>query len=272
MVRRKDKGIEGELQDFCSNLTKSVSYRGTQRKKGLTPDTAKEMLLIWAKLVPQSGKFAPIIADLMSDGVGYSYEKWKVAFTLEYDKASDDELLNCWTYALAATGKLESDIANGIRDNKGNVIAGQEMGQPKCFISHSGVTSALTKVEQFLNALGVEPLIVKDQPSSGKNIYDKVTKYLSDSDCVLILATKDDKQKGKLRYPGGNVLHEIGLAQKTHRDKIIYLLEQGAEFPSNINAQVRERFTQANMEEAFKCIVTEMVAFKLLKAVKTTDN
>ena len=138
---------------------------------------------------------------------------------------------------------------------------------PKAFISHGKESVALTKLEEFLRALGVEPLIVKEQPSLDKTVDDKVNYYLSQADFVIILATGDDKIEGKL-HPRQNVIHEIGLAQNTHAGKVIYLLEEGTEFPSNIRPKVYEPFKQRNMMNAFLHIAKELRAYGILKAVK----
>ncbi len=143
-------------------------------------------------------------------------------------------------------------------------LAGQ---LPKAFISHGKESEAIAKLQQFLSALGIEPIIVESQPNLGKTINDKVDYYLGQADCVVILATGDDEIEGKL-YPRQNVIHEIGLAQKTHADKIIYLLEENTEFPSNISSKVWERFNRENMEAAFLRIVIELRALGLLRAVK----
>ncbi len=138
---------------------------------------------------------------------------------------------------------------------------------PKAFISHGKESKALNKLQQFLSALGVEPIIVEAQPSLGKTVDDKVNYYLDQADFVVILATGDDSIEGKL-HPRQNVIHEIGLAQNKHADRIIYLLQEGAQFPSNINPKVWERFNQENMENVFLRINIELRAFGILRAVK----
>lgn len=139
--------------------------------------------------------------------------------------------------------------------------------QPKAFIAHGGDSPALRKLKTFLDALGVQPLVVEEQASLDKTLDDKVNHYLGQADCVVILGTGDDEIEGKL-HPRQNVIHEIGLAQNTHPGKIIYLLEEGAEFPSNIRPKVWEPFKQDNMENAFVYIVKELRALGALKAVK----
>lgn len=137
----------------------------------------------------------------------------------------------------------------------------------KAFISHGKESVALSKVKEFLSALGIEPVSVRKQPSLDKTLDDKVDYYLNQADFVVILATGDDVVDGK-RQPRQNVSHEIGLAQKTHAGKIIYLLEEEAEFSSNIGPKVWEPFNQNNMENVFVYIVGELRAFGVLNVTK----
>ncbi len=139
--------------------------------------------------------------------------------------------------------------------------------KPKAFISHGKGEGALLKLERFLNELGVQPIIVKDQPNLDRTVDNKVEECLGEADFVIILATGDDKV-GNILQPRQNVIHEIGLAQKTHPGKIIYLLEEGAEFPSNIRPKVYESFARQSMDRAFIAIARELTAFEILKAVK----
>ena len=137
----------------------------------------------------------------------------------------------------------------------------------KAFISHGKESVALSKVKEFLSALGIEPISVRKQPSLDKTLDDKVDYYLNQVDFVVILATGDDVVDGR-RQPRQNVSHEVGLAQKTHAGKIIYLLEEEAEFSSNIGPKVWEPFNQNNMENVFVYIVRELRAFGVLNVTK----
>lgn len=133
----------------------------------------------------------------------------------------------------------------------------------KVFISHGRDSVALTKLERFLRALGTQPVVVVREASEGMAVDDLVDKRMSESDCVVILATADD-QVDTYRQPRPNVIHEIGLAQERLRSRIIYLKEDGCEFPSNVRPKVWETFTQDNMESAFEKVSKELRAFGLL--------
>ena len=135
----------------------------------------------------------------------------------------------------------------------------------KVFIAHGGKTKALDKVQAFLIALNVIPLIAEEEPSVDRSANQQVEWCLDNSDCAIILGTADDKdlKDGKL-YPRRNVHIEIGRVQERFPNKVIYLLEEGASFPSNISEKVYERFTRENMENAYIKIAKELRAFGII--------
>lgn len=81
--------------------------------------------------------------------------------------------------------------------------------------------------------------------------------------CAIILATRDFESPGS-GSPRGNVIHETGLAQQIFEDKVIYFLEQGVEFPSNIRPKVWESFNAENLEPLWRKIVKELRAFEFM--------
>jgi predicted nucleotide-binding protein len=137
----------------------------------------------------------------------------------------------------------------------------------KAFVAHGGRTEALDKVQTFVSAFGIMPLIVEDEPSRGLSVDEHITQCLEKADCAIILGTADDNnlRDGKL-YPRRNVCIEIGRVQERFPSRIIYLLEEGASFPSNIAEKVYERFAQNNLEKAFLKIVRELRVFGIVKA------
>jgi predicted nucleotide-binding protein len=133
----------------------------------------------------------------------------------------------------------------------------------KVFISHGREGPALNKLERFLRALGTTPVIVVREPSEGMAVDDLVEKRMAESDCVVVLATADDLVEGR-KQPRPNVIHEIGMAQEKVPNKIVYLKEEGCQFPSNVSPRVWGNFTHDNMEEAFEKVSKELRAFGLL--------
>lgn len=140
---------------------------------------------------------------------------------------------------------------------------------PKAFIAHGGKSVARDKVESFLIALGVTPIIVEEQPSEGRSKDKNVEYYLKQCDCAIILATKGDVDGRSGEFiPRGNILNEVGRCQEIFPNRTVYLLEEGVKFPTNIDEKVWERFTEESMDKAFVKIAKELRAFRLLKAMK----
>jgi len=186
------------------------------------------------------------------------------AYNIEQKKAE----LNHKAYLTGldmAEGILKSAILQIQRHGADRILTESRIkrGEGRVFISHGKKTQALIKVERFVRALGLEPVIVILGASEGLAVDDLVEKRMSESDCALILATSDDEIEGH-KQPRQNVIHEIGMAQEKFKRKVIYLKENDCEFPSNVRPKVWENFTQDNMENAFEKISKELRAFGLI--------
>lgn len=280
MVSGKSTDIVKELEIFLQELKDYQYYRLLEANNEATRKQIANAANLRDKLLRDAGRFRSLIAELtgkekvkvtrLKNGREYEYDLWFTGLQQLFNLHAAEAISYCIDVTSATIGRLEDDIKKGYRDEQGKVIEKPYRvvtEPPKAFISHGKESVALNKLEEFLRALGIEPLIVKEQPSLDKTIDDKVNYYLSQADFVVILATGDDEIEGKL-HPRQNVIHEIGLAQRTHEGKIIYLLEAGTEFPSNISPKVWERFKQRNMIKAFLCIVRELRAYGILKCVK----
>lgn len=231
------------------------------------------------KLVEKSGALGQIIENLthkrliklpMTGEVTTIWAEGLSTFPSTYRENSLDKCIDATNEAI---GKLKSDIKNGIRDEQGNLIHKSQLASgetPKAFIAHGGDSTALSKLRSFLEALGVQPLIVEEQPSEGRSIGENVDYYAKQADCAIILATKGDidGKTGKF-IPRGNVLIEIGKSQELFKDRIIYLIQAGTKLPTNIDEKVRARFTSQTMGDAFIKIAKELNKFGILKAVKS---
>jgi predicted nucleotide-binding protein len=148
-----------------------------------------------------------------------------------------------------------------------------EAQHPKAFIAHGGKSEALDKLKEFLVSLGVKPLVVEEQASENRSVGNNVDSYARQADCAIILATKGDIDGLTGSFiPRGNVLIEIGKAQELFKDSIIYLLQAGTKFPTDISEKVWGRFTSSCMDEAFIKVARELAAFGILKTVKPSPK
>ena len=267
-----------QLNEFLKKLDSYSAFRYTQTKRiTFTNKEVREASELRDSLLEEIGPISRYIDELgctnvikvKRDGETYTLTWGDEALKMIAYKYTLSELAIGIDTIKKAIGQLKYDIEHGVRNDNGDIIKPLlANNQPaKAFISHGKQSNALNKIERFLRELGIEPLIVKDQASQDKTVDDKVNYYLDQSDCVVILATGDVSIDTKL-HPRENVIHEIGLAQKTLAGKIIYLLEKGAEFPSNISPKVWETFKQSNMENVFQRIIIELRAFGILQTKK----
>lgn len=206
------------------------------------------------------------------DGKEYLHDIWFTGLKFEFDALANKALDHCKDATEVCIGKIEADIKTGIRDEQGKVIGKPQRTNtehPKTFIAHGGKSEARDKLCRFLTALGVTPFIIEEEPKEGRSVNEQVEYYSEQADCAIILGTADDKElkDGKL-YPGRNVHIEIGRFQEKFSNRIIYLLQEGASFPSDISEKLSTRFTHENMDEAFITVARELKLFGLIKPVK----
>lgn len=272
----KQKSIIKELELFKKQL---ADYYLKREHWDIQDDSGKIAALnLHADLLRKVCQYAPLIDEVAGKdeispaNLGHrKHNKWFPALSFEYNKLTGTNIELCLQCMIFAIDRISEDISKGMRDKvTGKLHLPRLVDKYKAFISHGRKSAALNKLTEFLETLGIEPLIVKKQPSLDKTLGDKVEYYLNQADFVIALATGDDEVEGK-RQPRQNVIHEIGLAQKTHKGKIIYLLEEETEFPSNIRPKAWESFKQRNMMNAFLGIVRELRAYGMLKVIKPQE-
>ncbi|GAI56493.1 unnamed protein product, partial [marine sediment metagenome] len=201
---------------------------------------------------------------------------WEMGLRNGYDYRTVEAIDACIDNVTVAIGNLKTDIDMGISDEQGNSIEKMPTSPtepPKAFIAHGGDSPALSKLKNFLEALGVEPIVVEEQPSEGRSVAENVDWYSRQADCAVILATKGDVD-GKTGgfIPRGNVLMEIGKLQELLKDRIVYLVQAGTKLPTNISEKVRVRFSPQSMDDSFIKVAKELKKFGILKVIKPLNE
>jgi hypothetical protein len=143
---------------------------------------------------------------------------------------------------------------------------------PKAFIAHGGRSGVLDKLREFIESLGIKPVIVELSPSRGMTVDAKVNTYIKDADCGIVLARKggivDTTGKTPKQHPRLNVIDELERLRAAFPEKTILLVERGVDLPSNVSGLTYEPFVGQSMDRAFTAIARELTAFGILKAVK----
>jgi len=114
----------------------------------------------------------------------------------------------------------------------------------KVFIVHGHSELHISQTESFLQRLGFEPVILRDQPSQGQTIIEKLESY-TDVTFAIVLYTSCDKggknednanMKPRARQ---NVVFEHGyLNARLGRNRVCALVEEGVEIPSDLDGVV----------------------------------
>lgn len=107
---------------------------------------------------------------------------------------------------------------------------------PDIFLAHGGPTlSHVYLVRDFLGALGLSGVVVRDLPNLNLSANEKVRYYMSLCAGGIALATLEDETVAREGRARPNVENEIGMMQTAANigSRITYLKEAGVQFASN---------------------------------------
>jgi len=139
--------------------------------------------------------------------------------------------------------------------------------KPKVFISHGKAENYLQKIKSFLETLNVEPIIVIEEPNLGSILSEKVKKHIRKADCILVIATPDNKDESSNTYqPRANVSHEIGFSEALKKP-MIFLKHEKVDFGTNYSDKVWIPFNDGDLSGVFQKIIEELKKFNLISIV-----
>jgi len=135
---------------------------------------------------------------------------------------------------------------------------------PYIFVSHGGPTlTHVYLVRDFLVALGLGPVIVRDLPNLNLSVNGKVRYYMGLCTGAIALATVEDETTAREQRTRPNVENEIGMLQNAQNigSRIMYLKEPDVTFATNYAEKVWIGFTKGRVQDAFIDIAKELRAF-----------
>lgn len=124
-----------------------------------------------------------------------------------------------------------------------NSIIIENAQKDKIFIVHGHNNELKLEVEKIINKLGIQSVILHEQPNGGKTIIEKFEKY-SDVHYAVVILTADDIGKSKMEddYKNRarqNVIFELGyFIGKLGRDNVMALCDKDIEIHSDISGFV----------------------------------
>ena len=115
----------------------------------------------------------------------------------------------------------------------------------KVFVVHGKEEGLKDRAELFLTKLGLEAIILHQQPDEGRTIIEKFEDYAEQVGFAVALCTADDlgtlnDRKENFRpRPRQNVIFELGFFNgKIGRNRVCALIEEGVEMPSDYDGVI----------------------------------
>ncbi len=137
----------------------------------------------------------------------------------------------------------------------------------KVFLVHGHDEGALNLLARFLEKLGLEAIILKEQPNQGRTIIEKYEDYANEVGFAVILLTPDDLASSALettlnRRARQNVVFELGyFTGRLGRGRVCLLRKGDVEMPSDLFGVI---YTEMDTGEGWKSkLVAELKAANL---------
>jgi hypothetical protein len=133
--------------------------------------------------------------------------------------------------------QYETDVIPG-KETDVLPTVGDKVLDKKVFIVHGHDEAMKQSVARILEALGLSPIILHEQPDNNRTIIEKFLNYSSSSDFAVVLFSPDDEgystkvgAKRKKKRPRQNVIFELGFfLGRLGRDKVLVLLSKVEDF------------------------------------------
>jgi predicted nucleotide-binding protein len=123
---------------------------------------------------------------------------------------------------------------------QGRFDESQSLARSRVFIVHGHDEETRAMVYAYLQELGVQPIVLQDQPNLGRTIIEKVEQH-ADVDYAVVLFTPDDVGRKALSDQADqararqNVIFELGFFIGTlGRNKVCLLYRRSTEIPSDL--------------------------------------
>lgn len=144
---------------------------------------------------------------------------------------------------------------NHLLGNRANTMS-QATKVNKVFISHGHNEVAKHKLKDFVRErLGMEPVILAEQPDLGLTVVEKLEKYGRECQFALVLFTADDQTASGEARARQNVTHELGFFHGLFgRDRVLLLKQSGVELFSNISGLIYKEFEENAIGSVFEDI------------------
>lgn len=172
--------------------------------------------------------------------------------------AKDEDAKEVWELGKKQWINILSTIDDSIRGASifDDLKQGKERQVDGIFIVHGHDSRMLSSVERWIRELGIEPIILHQQPDQGRTIIEKIEAYSDVGFAIVLLSPDDDgRRKRRRKKPDRfkprarqNVILELGyFIGKLGRNKVhaIYRDQKNLELPSDFLGVLYTPFKKA---------------------------
>mgnify|MGYP000047062588 FL=1 len=242
------ENIIKKLEQFKEELNEEVSISYEEYESIHYGEQLFDSLLFRVKaLVEQNGlRSVPLIPFIPKPAIGVYTKKTSQQIRVLNRKhfwSTRGAKLDAYLSALIVELQREGDealLSSELNNDESNTKQSN-----KIFVVHGHDDGLKQGVLRFLEKLGLEGIVLHEQPSESRTIIEKIEHYSATVGFGVILYTKDDLGASKndsdnLRPRARqNVVFEHGyLIGKLGRNRVIPLVEQDLEIPNDISGVV----------------------------------
>jgi len=138
----------------------------------------------------------------------------------------------------------------------------ERSGSKNIFIVHGQDEIPKLSLANFLYKIGLNPIILHDQPNKGKTIIEKFEENAATAGYAFILLTPDDicgtSKMGQRNRSRQNVILELGYFMGAlGRDRVCCIYKEGVELPSDILGVIYVEYSR-DIKECFTDLTREL--------------
>lgn len=172
-----------------------------------------------------------------------SYEYEKVLFALSPDYFSNDPDREYGGSVLSLVISGFSALLGELKGIKESALI-LNKGGDRVFIVHGRDDTLRDSVRDYVEAMGLEPVVLKDEVNEGRVLFEKFIEESDDAGFAIILMTADDYGglKGSDSSPRArqNVVFEYGyFVGKLGRKNVCVIMDSGIDCPTDLSGVVR---------------------------------
>ena len=251
-----------DLEKFVEGLKEYRRLLGRYKAGQIDPSQKEKLNRQNEYLVREAGRLKPVVSATSGSykvtRFGMVSDPWADAFSTEYNNPFLEGYIDVVIQNTnAAIGTIQGA---GLKQALSEFVSPRNIERPKVLIAHDGESQLRTRLEMECWRLGLDPVVVEEEPSGDESVDVKVSRVLTDCQFGVVLArlergiSQDDQV-----IPRGNIIDEIERIRTKLGDKYLVLLETGLGLPSNLaTGIVFESFSEDNFDKAILSLVRSL--------------